>query len=160
MKYEIDHRKTTDLLALLVFGVFALCVAAVLLTGAGTYQKLTERDSRTFDHRTAARYLTTRYHQAAAVEIGDFCGIEAMIIREEFGGRAYLTRVYCYDGSIRELLAAETAQVSPEDGELVMEAECLDFAQETGLLAVQITHPDGEIQRLLLNLPQWKEAAS
>lgn len=154
-----DHRKITDLLALLLFGVFALCVAAVLLTGAKTYQKLTDRGSVAYAHRVAARYLTTRFHQAPAVEVEDFEGLQTLTVREEISGRTYLTRVYCYEGHIRELFAAGSADVSPGDGEIVVEAEDLAFALDEGILTVEITHPDGEIQKLLLPLPAWKEAA-
>lgn len=154
-----DHRKITDLLALLVFGVFALCVAAVLLTGAGSNQKLTDRGSEAYSHRIAARYLTTRFHQAPAVQVEDFEGLQTLTVREEIGGRIYLTRVYCYEGHIRELFAVGSADVSPGDGEIIIEADALAFALDEGLLTVEITHPDGETQKLLLALPGWKEAA-
>lgn len=154
-----EHRKITDLLALLVFGVFALCVAAVLLTGAKTYQTLTDRGSVVYEHRVAARYLTTRFHQAPMVEVEDFYGLQTLTVREEIGGRIYLTRVYCYEGHIRELFAAESANVSPGDGEVIIEADALTFALDGGILTVEITHPDGKIQKLLLSLPEWKEAA-
>jgi len=80
-----------------------------------------------------------------------------MTAREEIGGKTYLTRVYCHEGTVRELLSAETTQVTPEDGETVLEAEKLTFSQEEGLLTVEITLPDGSRQRLLLALPEWKE---
>lgn len=153
-----NRANITDLLALLVFGVFALCVAAVLLTGAKTYRNLTDRGTTAYGHRVAARYLTTRFHQAPQVQVEDFCGLQAMTIREEIAGKTYLTRVYCYDGHIRELFAGESTTVSPGDGEIVMEAQDLSFALDAGLLTVEITHSDGEVQQLLLSLPGWKEA--
>ena len=151
------HRKITELLALLVFGLFALCVAAVLLTGGRTYQTLTQRGSAASSQRVAVRYLTTRFQQAATVQVEDFCGLQALTGREELGGKTYLTRVYCHEGAVRELFAAEHAQVRPEDGEVVLEAEKLTFSMDGGLLTAEITHPDGAVQRLLLALPEWKE---
>lgn len=153
-----EHRNLTDLLALLVFGIFALCVAAVLLTGAGAYKKLTERGTDSYDKRVAVRYLTTRFHQAPNVQVEDFSGLQAMTVREEIGGRVYVTRVYCYDGYIRELFAAESTQVHPGDGEILLAADDLDFSVDDGILTVEIAHPDGN-QQLFLWLPQWKEAA-
>lgn len=155
-----DHRKMTDLLALLVFGVFALCVAAVLLTGARTYRNLTERGTGAHEHRVAARYLTTRFHQAPSVQMEEFCGLQAMTIREEISGKTYLTRIYCHEGHIRELFAAESTEVSPGDGETVIEAKGLAFVLDEDILTVEITHPDGTTQQLLLSLPRWKEAAA
>ena len=40
------------LLALLLFGLFSVCVLAVLLTGADAYRRLTRRDRLAFDSRT------------------------------------------------------------------------------------------------------------
>ena len=151
------HRRITELLALLVFGLFALCVAAVLLTGAKTYQTLTQRGSEASSHRVAVRYMTTRFQQASAVRVEDFCGLQSLTIPEETGGKAYITRVYCYEGTIRELFSGANAQVAPVDGEIIMEAEMLTFSQEGNLLAVEIRLPDGSCQQLLLHLPQWKE---
>lgn len=151
------HRKITQLLALLVFGVFALCVAAVLLTGAQTYQTLTQRGSRANSQRIAVRYITTRFQQAPEVRVEDFCGLQALTVREEIDGKVYLTRVYCHEGTVRELFSAEHAQVGPKDGEAVLEAEKLAFSVENGLLTAQITHGDGTLQELLLALPEWKE---
>ena len=154
-----DHKNLTDLLTQLVFGVFALCVAAVLLTGAGAYKKLTARGTDSYDKRVAVRYLTTRFHQAADMQIEDFSGLQAMTVREKIGGRVYVTRVYCHDGYIRELFAAESTQVHPDDGEILLAAGDLDFSVDDEILIVEITHPDGEVQQLFFWLPKWKEAA-
>ena len=152
-----SHRKITQLLALLVFGLFALCVAAVLLTGGRTYQTLTRRGSTAHSQRTAVRYLTTRFQQAPEVALEDFCGLQALTVREEIGGKIYLIRVYCHEGTVRELFSAENARVAPGDGEIILEAEKLTFSQEGRLLTVEITYPDGSCQRLLLAMPAWKE---
>ena len=156
MKHK-GNRKITDILGLLVFGIFAFCVAAVLLTGARTYQTLTHRGDTASNHRVAVRYLTTRFHQAPSVEVEDFCGLQTLAIREEIHGRTYITRVYGYEGTVRELFSGENAQLNPQDGEIVLEAEQLTFSQDDGLLTVEITHPDGKTQRVLLALPEWKE---
>ena len=152
-----DYRKIMDLLALLVFGAFALSVALVLLLGARVYQNLTERSERIEAHRVAARYLTTRFHQSPEVWVEDFGGVQALSSREEINGRAYLTRVYCYEGRIRELYSGEKAPVAPGDGEILLEAESVCFRRENDVLCVEIVHTDDEIQQLYLWLPSWKE---
>ena len=45
------------LLALLLFGLFSVCVLAVLLTGADAYRRLTQRDRLAFDSRTCTQYV-------------------------------------------------------------------------------------------------------
>ena len=44
-KHSIQHHIDT-LAVLLLFGVFAVCVLSVLLTGADAYRRMTERDNR------------------------------------------------------------------------------------------------------------------
>ena len=46
MKRKPIQHQMDGLIALLLFGVFAVCVLAVLLTGADAYRRLTERDRR------------------------------------------------------------------------------------------------------------------
>lgn len=145
--------KLTDLLALTVFAVFALCVLLVLLSGAKVYRGLVQRGEENFAARTAARYVTMRVRQARTVTVGDFEGCEALIIPENVDGATYLTRLYVYDGHIRELYCAENAALSPADGEKILPADSLRFDLEGSLLTITV---DG--QALYLDL-SGKEAA-
>lgn len=150
-------KKITELMALVVFAVFAVCILAVLLTGADTYKRLTERGNKT---RTAAQYVTTRVRQADradAVTLEDFGGQDVLVFRERIGQKEYLTRLYCYDGWIRELFAAESGSFSPEDGEKVLEAEGLSFSLEDGVLTALILFSDGSRQELTLYLRSGEE---
>ena len=145
--------KLTDLLALTVFTVFALCVLLVLLSGAKVYRGLVQRGEENFAARTAARYVTMRVRQARTVTVGDFEGCEALVIPETVDGATYLTRLYVYDGHIRELYCAENAALSPADGEKILPADSLRFDLEDSLLTMTV---DG--QALYLDL-SGKEAA-
>ena len=116
------------LLSLLLLLVFAVCVLSVLLTGADTYQTLTRRDQDSYDRRTAAQYLATRVRQADradGIAVADFQGCDALELTETIDGTPYITRVYCYDGYLRELFSAAEAQMTPADGEKVLEAQAL-----------------------------------
>ena len=155
MKKEQENSKITGLMALLVFAVFAVCVLGVLLTGAGVYKRLVGSGAEDYSRRTTAQYVTTRVRQAGragSVGVEDFGGQDALVLREEIGGSVYLTRVYCFDGWVRELFTAESGDFSPEDGEKVLEAEELSFAMEGSSLLAQITLPDGTVQELTLYL--------
>ena len=80
------------LLALLLLGVFAVCVLSVLLTGAEGYRRLTERDREAYSWRTAAQYLTTKIRQADqwnGVSVENFGGRDALALTEEIGGEDY-----------------------------------------------------------------------
>ena len=146
--------RITDLPVLTVFAVFAVCVLTVLLCGAQVYQTLVDRNAESFGVRTAAQYLSTRVRQAEDVAVTDFEGCEALTMHERIDGMTCVTRVYCYDGYIRELYGTEVAVLPPQSGEKIMPAEELRFSAEGDLLTVQV---DGHVIYLQL---RGKGAAS
>ena len=162
MRREKDH-SLNGLLALLLFGIFAACVLSVLLMGADAYQRLTERDRESYESRTVAQYIATRVRQAdrsGGISAGAFGGSDALELWETIDGEAYVTRVYCHDGWLRELFTDASGDFAPEDGEPVLEAESLSVSLSgAGLLTVEITSADGETQQVTLYLRSGKAAA-
>ena len=162
MRRQKDH-SLNGLLALVLFGVFAACVLSVLLTGADAYQRLTERDRASYASRTAAQYIATRVRQAdcsGGVTVGAFGGGDALELWERVDGEDYLTRVYCYDGWLRELFTDAEGEFSPEDGEKVLEADSLELSlSPAGVLTVDLTDGDGACQKVTLFLRSGEEAA-
>lgn len=147
IKHHID-----GLIALLLFGVFAACVLAVLLTGADAYRRLTQRDRAAYDRRTCVQYVATRVRQADALDgvtVEDFSGISCLTLRD---GDGYVTRVYCYDGYLMELYCDADVELDPEDGEQIIPAGGLDLSLEDGLLTVAATDAQGTRSTLLLSL--------
>lgn len=130
--------KLTDLLTVLVFTVFALCVLLVLLTGAGVYRNLVQKGEDSYASRTAAQYVITRVHQAQDVSVEPFGGVDALVLREQTEDGVYLTRVYCQGGFLRELYSPESAQLAPGDGEAVLPMQKLELSTEDGLLTVTL----------------------
>ena len=125
------------LLALLVFLLFALCLLLVLLTGAGVYRGLVRRGEERYAARTTVQYIATRVRQAGDVAVEEFGGCKALVFPETIDGERYLTRVYCHEGWLMELFSTGTAELSPEDGERVLEAEDLLVQLEGNLLTVR-----------------------
>lgn len=143
------------LLVLVLFGIFAICILAVLLTGAGTYKRLVERQQDAYAERTVPQYIATKVRQsdvAGAVTVGNFGGVEALELKETLDGEDYVTRIYCYDGFLRELFSSEAGDFEPEDGERILEAEQVDFILEDNCLWVTVTNTDGEKTELRLTL--------
>ena len=101
MKKKRRNRKVDSVLVLLLFGVFAICILFVLLTGADTYRRLSERGGESYDARTAAQYITTRVRQADrenGVMVRTFEGCSALVLPQTIDGTVYETRIYYYDG--------------------------------------------------------------
>ena len=160
MKKKSIQHQMDGLVALLLFGIFAACVLAVLLTGAGVYQRLTERDQSAYSRRTFAQYIATRVRQSDCldgVSVEDFDGVPALNLWAEDG---YVTRVYWYDGYLMELYTDTSTDMSPADGDRLMEAGGLGLPLEDGKLTVDLTDAEGAQERLELCLRSGEGAAS
>ena len=152
-KHHID-----GLLMLLMFGLFAACILMVLLTGAGAYSRLTERDRLAYDRRVCSQYIAERVHQAdcaGGVAVEPFGETTALTLTQD----GYVTRVYWYDGYIMELYTAEDAELEPRDGERIMELEALSLSMDGGLLTAQLRGEGGTTDTLRLSLRSGEGAA-
>lgn len=155
MKNKNQKSHIEGLLVLVLFGIFAVCILLVLLTGAGAYERLVQREQKTYAERTVPQYITTKVRQAdaqGAVSIGMLDGVEVLELRERLQEENYITRIYCYDGWLRELFSAESVSFQPEDGESILEAEQVDFLLQNSCLFVRVTDADGEKTELVLKL--------
>lgn len=162
MKTEHRKRKVDNLLTLLLFGVFAVCILAVLLTGADVYRRLSHRDQLSYNRRTAAQYLTTRVRQADrldALSVRVFGGQDSLVFTEEIDGISYETLIYCHGGYLRELFAVSGGKYLPEDGEKILAVKALSIRQDGQLLHLELAVSSGEVQTMSLYLRSRKEAA-
>ena len=156
MTKERNGKLNVDsILALVLFGVFAVCVLLVLLQGARCYERLTRRGQDSYNERTAVQYIITRVRQAdaaGAVSLGMTDGIQTLQLTESIDGENYVTRVYCYNGEIRELFSAEKFTFSPQDGQSIIAAEDLGFELDGSLLKINIVYPDGGSAQFCVNI--------
>lgn len=147
-------------MALLVFGVFVVCALLVLLMGADTYQRMTERDKATYDSRMAVQYLTTRIRQAdleGSIRMEELDGINTLVATEKTEGKIYETRLYCYDNWLMELFTETGCSFSPGDGEKILKAEDLSFCLKDDQLQVELLLPKEEKQQLFFHLRSEQE---
>lgn len=121
MKIQKNHLE--GLIALLLFGIFAVCLLIVLLTGADAYNSLTKKDKLAYDSRVCGQYIATQVRQndcADCVSVVDFGDGDALSLAKKIDGDTYVTLIYSYDGYLMELFCAEDTDLVPEDGERIM----------------------------------------
>lgn len=155
MKHRLKQQSISSLAALLVFGIFAVGILSVLLSGAGAYQRLTERDRLAYDSRTCAQYVATKVRQAAApdaVRVESFGGVDALVIVQVYDGVEYWNRIYCHDGWLKELFTAAEGEFAPEDGEKILQAQKLELEWRDNLLCIELTDGNGTPMELNLAL--------
>ena len=140
---------------LLVFAVFMVSVLLILLSGADTVQKLTNRDQQTYSQRTAVQYLATRVRQAdrcGTVRADEAEGTSVLILTEEIEGAEYCTMVYCYDGYLREMLCPAGISLPLEFGEKILPAESFSVTLEDSLLCAELQLTEEEHKTVFLDL--------
>ena len=150
------------LMALLLFGVFAVCLLIVLLTGADSYQGLTQRDRVSDNRRVCAQYLATRVRQspaATAPAASDWRG-DALLLSQSIDGQEYVTWIYVNGGYLMELFSAPDSGMAPEDGEKLMAAQALSVSLTDGLLELSVTPEQGAAVELVLSLRSGEGAGS
>lgn len=152
MKRQGTKRHMDGLLMLLLFGVFAVCVLIVLLTGARAYRGLTERDRAAYDRRTCVQYIATKVRQGdltGGIAVEPFGNGAALCLKDPGG---FITRLYCHDGWLMELYTFADGALEPQDGEKVMPLEGLALTLEDGFLTAEIQLGEGVTDTLRLSL--------
>ncbi len=150
-----NRASAQTLAALGLFTVFALGILGVLLGGGNAYRRLTARDRDTYDRGTALSYLATRVRQAPEPEnitVTDLEGVSALSFGQTIEGRAYTTRVYCYEGWLMELFTLAEGDFSPEDGEKLLPMQALECTLADDLLTLDATDSSGQTARLYFSL--------
>ena len=148
MKNNNMERSVSTLAALIIFALFAVGILAVLLGGAGVYQRLTQRDTVSYNSRTCTQYIATKLRQVpspGAVSVASFGDADALVIREIIEQEEYLTRIYCHDGWLMELFTGKGSGFAPEDGEKILPLKGLSVDIEGGLLTISFTGEDGAV---------------
>lgn len=155
MKKTESRFQTEKLLPLVLFAVLAVCTVLVLLAGVGVYKRLTERSREAFHNRTVPLYIATKVRQAdcaGAVSVENRNGTDILCLREEINGAAYMTRIYCHEGVVKELFSAEEVSFDPVAGEKITEASDVRFSLENGCLTVRVTEEDKTVTEQILTL--------
>ncbi len=146
------HRHIIDSIAgLLVYGIFAVCILAVLLSGAKVYGRIVARDNTAYESRTSIQYIATKLRQAEtpySVDIISENGIPVLRFQDMESEVLCYSYIYCYDGYMRELYALADAGFEPDAGEKLMKASSVDIRVEGDMLTVTITGEDGRNRQL------------
>ncbi len=157
MKKEATRHHMDGVYVLLLFAVFAGCILFVLLFGASAYEKLVKRDQASYNKRTGIQYLAAKIRHSDSenhIFVGSFSDREnaaaddrntlyLQFVGDDGEVPGFYTKIYYYDGYIREILCADDSGLSPEDGSQIMAAEGLQISSDGNLITFVITNEDG-----------------
>lgn len=155
MKQEKNERNITTLAALVLLLVFSLGILSVLLGGAGIYKRLHQRGQEWENIRNAVMLVTNKLRQRPAeVAVEVFGDGAALLLWEQNGQDEYLTRIYCYDGWLRELFTSADGDFSPEDGEKLLPMAAMELELADGFLTVVFSDDQGSTKQFVLTVEE------
>lgn len=145
---KIKRRHVIDLLfpiALLL--VLAASALFVVILAANVYQKNVAWEERNYENRTCLAYVTEKIRQNDAeggISIGTFDGQPCLMLRQNYGDQPYVTYLYSYDGTLRELFVQEGVEMKAPDGQKILEVNDFEVSeQEKGIFKISCTDENG-----------------
>lgn len=126
-----NRHKAAELLGpLLLFLLFAAAALAVVSAGAGAYRSAAAGLQETFSVRTALSYVTQKVRHADQSGLVQLVSLEdCTALRLENSGQqaGYCTYLYYFDGALRELTCAETADAQLSAGQEIAQLDSASF---------------------------------
>ncbi len=127
---------------LLLFAIIVLSLLFLVTEGTGLYSAVVDSQTNNRQTRAALSYLTARVRAAdaaGAVSIGTGPEGDALLLRERAGGEVYETRIYLYDGALREEYALADTPLRPESAERIVPLGAFTLTWERGGLLIAAT---------------------
>lgn len=129
---EKTNRHIIDILFVIsLFAMFVLSAVFLISIGARIYSKTMSNMNANFDSRTAVAYINEKIRQSDAygnIRIGDFDGCDSIIISSIVNKLEYITYIYEYDGSVRELTVRKDVTLSPEAGTRILDVQKFELS--------------------------------
>lgn len=125
----------------LLLGIFAVFSTVMVLLGAKAYKSTADRASEHNAGRIASAYMRSMVRAddtAGCVALEDLGDVNSVTLRYVYDDEEYLTRLYVYDGKLREWFSYGEAEFKPEDGEAVCSVDEMTAEITGGLLSVGI----------------------
>ena len=165
MKQKLSSHAVSGLFVFLLLGVFAVFSTVMVLLGVKAYRGAVERTEAHNASRISSSYIRSmlRADDETGVFSIESCSgtvgepgseesvtVNALTLRNDYG-EEYITRIYVYDGSLREWFTRASEPFHPDRGEVVCQADELSAELSGSLLTVHIRTGD-QTQDVLLSL--------
>ena len=101
-----EEKQSTILVPLLLYLVFAGGALILILFGANVYQKTVSNSKYRYNSDTVISYIQGKIHAFDTIDtlkIESFDGQDCLMIYQVVEGSTYCTKIYSYDGYLREL---------------------------------------------------------
>lgn len=131
---EQSHR-VNGVLMLLVYGGFALFSLLLVVVGARVYRNIVSTGQENTRVRAAFSYVAGKVHMSTgSLSLKEEGDLKILVLGTQTEG--YETRIFYYDGAVRELYQESEQEFLPEMGEKIVEVQefHMEFTDEGNLL--------------------------
>lgn len=125
----------------LLLGIFAVFSTIMVLLGTKAYRAAVSRSEEHNTRRIASSYIRSMLRaddEENALSVEEIDGIQAITMLNVYEDESYVTRIYVYDGMLREWFTEADAEFQPEFGETVCPADSMEAEMDGKTLTVRI----------------------
>ena len=144
--FEPRNHMISQVFVFVLLGVFAVLSTFMVLLSAQLYRGVVGHTEQTATHRILTSYVmnAVRANDATdAIYIDERNDIDMLVFNWDVEGELYETKVYCYDGMLRELFTKASQEFKPGYGEAICEADSFAAMIDNGLLKIDVTDGEG-----------------
>ena len=152
MKQKLSSHAVSGLFVFLLLGVFEVFSTVMVLLGVKAYRGAVERTEAHNTSRIGSAYIRSmlRADDESGVFSLEACEgtvgapgaeqsvtVNTLTLRNDYG-EEYVTRIYVYDGSLREWFSRASEPFRPDQGEAVCPADEMTAEKNGSLLTVHL----------------------
>ena len=125
----------------LLLGIFAIFSTLMVVMGAKAYRGMVERSVTHNSARVASSYIRTMLRsndESGVLRVEEVNGVPTITMENDYGD-IYVTRIYLYEGKLREWFAMAEIPFEPANGESVCDLDTMHAEMKNGLLHVDVS---------------------
>ena len=143
-----NNHAISGVFVFLLLGIFAIFSTIMVVMGAKAYRGMVEKADVHNSIRVASSYIRTMLRsndETGVLRVEDVNGIQTITMENDYGD-IYVTRIYLYDGKLREWFALAEIPFEPANGETVCSLDTMQAELKDGLLHVVISEHGKEME--------------
>lgn len=143
-----NNHAISGVFVFLLLGIFAIFSTIMVVMGAKAYRGMVEKADVHNSIRVASSYIRTMLRsndEAGVLRVEDVDGVQTITMENDYGD-IYVTRIYLYDGKLREWFALADIPFEPANGETVCSLDIMQAELKDGLLHVVVSEHGTEME--------------
>ena len=132
----------------LLLGIFAVFSTIMVLMSAKAYKGMVDESALHNSIRVASSYIRTMLRsddETGVLKIEEVEGVQTITMENDWED-IYVTRLYVYDGKLREWFAMAEIPFQPQNGETVCDLDSMQAEIKDGILKVVVTENGTEME--------------